>query len=445
MSEIHGNLTLSNLPNLNGVYAFSQLTRVEGKLTLQGLPFVWLSLSSLQNVGELSVSDMPNLYYLDGLEGLTAVTGNVSLARLGVYNLLGLRNVTFIGGNLILNSLNSLDSLPGLEALTSVGNAIRIENNAHLSSISELRNVTHLQEFSATNNPVLSQCALNDFLNALHLTCSSCSGNNESTPCPGGGGGCLSGSFSLGSPADVQGLAGVYCINGDITVPPETTLTDFAGLESLKIINGNLTLSYTPIVSMHGLENLTTVTGSIRIESNSALTSVNALSALASAGEFRVFHNTAITEASVPALKSVGPWYLGDNQNLPQCWSLVLEQQLAKGCSNCAYSNHGNGACPAPVDGWIDQSPYSSGGYYSGGYIITFANGGGTGTFSSIADAHAAYPNLVLAEPVYDGEVVMYDVNWYGMSNYSGGGMCCYNTAAEVISGYPQLLLRPLQ
>jgi len=56
--------------------------------------------------------------------------------------------------------------------------------------------------------------------------------------------------------------------------------------------------------------------------------------------------------------------------------------------------------------------------------MITFAGGGGAGSWLTIADAHAAYPDRVLADPVYDGEVYAIDGGRYMITFYTGGSMC---------------------
>jgi hypothetical protein len=266
-------------------------------------------------------------------------------------------------------------------------------------------------------------------------------GNDGTSICQGVSGGFVAGPVSLASPADLQSLSGVVRILGDLIVASGGTLTDLDGLESLTRIEGNLIVTNTSLVSLHGLENLNTVTGRVQIDGNSALTSLGGLSALASARELRVSGNNVLTEASLPALASVTSWNMAGNYSLAQCWPLVLEQQLAKGCSNCAATNHGNGACPAAVDGWIEQT-----GYPEGGYMITFAGGGGAGSWLTMAEAHAAYPDYVLAEPVYDGEVYSIDGGYYMITFYTGWSECCHASPQEAVNMYqPSLLLRVLE
>jgi hypothetical protein len=265
--------------------------------------------------------------------------------------------------------------------------------------------------------------------------CSRCWGNDGTSNCQGGSDGSIYGTVSLASPADIQMLSGIVLIRGDLTVAADGALTDLVCLESLMRIEGNLAVSNMRLVYLHGLENLSTVTGRVQIEINSALTSLNGLSAHASAGEFRVLYNVALTEAAVPALTSVAAWNMVGNQNLPRCWPLLLEQRLGIGCAKCANDNYGNGACPAPVDGWINQEPNGA------GYIITFASGGGAGSFATLADAHAAYPSLVLAEPVYDGFIFEAGPDWYFVRFYMGGGACCWSSVQEALNVNPQMLL----
>jgi hypothetical protein len=438
LTEIHGHFTLYDLPSLVSLQGASNITRVDGNLGLQSLPISSLtSLASIQNIGALSLSDLPNLANLAGLDRVRAITGDVMLTRLGLTQLSGLQNVAFMGGNLILNDLDSIENLSGLDALASVGNGIQLDGNARLASLSGLGSLTRLREFTARDNPLLRQCEINGLLAALRLSCSACWGNDEVATCQGAGH-CLNGSVWLQSPVDIQGLSGVTCINGDVTVASGATLTDLSGLDSLISISGNLSIETTQLTSLHGLEQLATVGGRIWIERNMALTSLAGLSALASASDLRVMGNEALAEAALPALTSVDTWYIGSNLHLPRCWALVLEQRLQKGCSNCAQVNGGEGACPAPVDGWIDQGNY-------GDYVIIFASGGGAGSFATVADAHATYPNLTLADPVYDGEVYLVSDSRYGVRTYSGNGACCFSSPQEAIASCPSWLLKSPQ
>ena len=87
------------------------------------------------------------------------------------------------------------------------------------------------------------------------------------------------------------------------------------------------------------------------------------------------------------------------------------------------------------MDGWIDQEANGA------GYVVFFASGGGAGPYATIADAHAAQPSPVLAEPVHDGFIFATAPNWYFINFYSGGGACCWSSVQEARGSYPQMLL----
>lgn len=375
------------------------------------------------------------------LGGLTCLTGSLGISDSSLTDVTGLVSLTAVGGSVTIQNNQHLAAVSGLVNLASVGGGLTISYNPALANLAGLAGLQTLgSDPTITNNIMLPTCWAQQIADQTSRTCVSCWGNYGSGSCGGSSDGTIDGPVSLVSPADIQRLAGVFHIKGDLTVASGGTLTDLVGLESLVQVDGNLMIAETSLASLQGLEHLTTVGRRVQIMGNYALTSLDGLAALASADEFYVSGNVALTRAAVPTLASVRAWNMNGNQNLPQCWPLVLEQRLGKGCSNCAYTNHGNGACPAPVDGWIDQT-----GYPEGGYIITFAGGGGAGSFMTMADARATYPDHVLAEPVYDGEVYALEASRYAVFFYTGWTECCHDTPEEPVNAYqPTLWLRVL-
>jgi hypothetical protein len=370
--------------------------------------------------------------------GVTCITGDLRVERSSLTGLTGLETLVAVGGVVQIRSNSALVSVDGLGNLKSAG-GIAVESNERLSSLAGLANLQTLGSDPVISyNQFLPACWAQTIAQQTSWTCANCWGNDGTSPCHNGPppAGSVYGPIWLTSQADIQRLSGVERVMGELIVSWDATLTDLVGLESLTRIEGPLTVYNTSLASLHGLDNLSAVTGSVLLYGNSALTSLDGLSALASAGDFRVIYNPALTEAAMPALTSVATWTMAENHRLPPCWPLLLEQRFGLGCANCASSNTGTGACPAPVDGWIDQEPNGA------GYVITFASGGGAGPYATIAEAHAAHPSLVLAEPVYDGFITENAPNWYFVNLYSGGGACCWTSVEEARSDYSQLLLR---
>jgi hypothetical protein len=93
-------------------------------------------------IEHLEVSDHEALTSLDGLESITAIGGDVDIARNpALVDLGGLRNLALIAGALDIGANDALTSLAGLAALRAVGGALDLSDNRRLpaSEIQALR------------------------------------------------------------------------------------------------------------------------------------------------------------------------------------------------------------------------------------------------------------------------------------------------------------------
>ncbi len=75
-------------------------------------------------------------------------------------------------------------------------------------------------------------------------------------------------------------LVGITClmVEGDLSVWGSSTLTDLAGLESIKLIGGKLDIQYNSVLtSLHGLEGLVKINGNLSAWGNNVLTSMAGL------------------------------------------------------------------------------------------------------------------------------------------------------------------------
>jgi hypothetical protein len=135
----------------------------------------------------------------------------------------------------------------------------------------------------------------------------------------------LQGSIALMSSLDIQMLAGVETITGDVSIS-NSGLTNLIGLESLKTIGGNLLVDHNASLQAlvgSGLINLVTVAGDIRIDYNPALTVIR-LPSLVNAGSIVIRENSALTtlDGFDALVKVDGRLFVEDNVKLAKITGL---------------------------------------------------------------------------------------------------------------------------
>ena len=87
----------------------------------------------------------------------TEVSGNLTIEASSITNLIGLNQITSIGGNLILANNESLTSLSGLDNLTSIGGTFTCNSNSLLANFIGLDNLSTIQSYcEILNNNNLS-------------------------------------------------------------------------------------------------------------------------------------------------------------------------------------------------------------------------------------------------------------------------------------------------
>ncbi len=84
--------------------------------------------------------------FTDNYPNCTAINGSVVIQGkgAGISSLAGLRNINFIGENLVISHNNSLKTLAGLDSLKFIQGTLSIWNNDSLSNLSGLNNVTYI-------------------------------------------------------------------------------------------------------------------------------------------------------------------------------------------------------------------------------------------------------------------------------------------------------------
>lgn len=213
------------------------------------------------------------LHHLDGLSCITEIRGDVRIGdpdrsdwTSGGYtnfsptgnpelrSLTGLRNLTAIGGDLVINQNGVLETLDGLQALQSVGHVDIFDNH-------RLEELADFQELSRVDSLVVSR-------NTVLQTLSGLEGIVEV-----GGHVDISTNPQLTS---LSGLDGVVDV-GSLTIDSNFGLTSLVGLGQVRRIDSDLTIdnniSLVDVSSLHGLEH---VGDQVSITNNRELTDVAA-------------------------------------------------------------------------------------------------------------------------------------------------------------------------
>ena len=221
-----------NTQNAVDVLGNTGCTAVLGDLTVTGSGIT--SLATLSNItsigGDLNVTSNASLGTLDGLDGLTSVTGAVTVNSNGsLYSICDLQNVTTIGGDLVVASNAGLQNAECPWSLQSVGGNIRFEDNPSIWTLSYLGGLT-------THN---GSVTIHNSMDQFYF--------GEDAP------------YALTE------------IGGDLVIE-ENGITNVDELNNLTSVGGSLTISgNNTLDDVDGLINLGSVGGILSVQSNATL------------------------------------------------------------------------------------------------------------------------------------------------------------------------------
>jgi hypothetical protein len=145
LTELDGNIVLSNIQFLENIDGFSNLTKIGGRLeinycdALTGLP----AFLNLKNIGYDLILEMnSNLQSLEGFKNLTSLGNSLGIRRNNkLKNLDGLGSIIKIPGQIWLEGNNELTDLGGINNLTSIGGTLWLENNNSLTHFNGFSNL----------------------------------------------------------------------------------------------------------------------------------------------------------------------------------------------------------------------------------------------------------------------------------------------------------------
>ncbi len=237
------------------------------------------SCSEIEGSVIISGSDITNLL---GLMELTSIGGDLLIGTMYYYgnpyliNLSGLNNLTSIGGRLLIIDNHALTSLSGLDNVTSIGGDLSIKFNNALTSLAGLDNVT----FIGGNVDIMWNEALTNLTGLNNLTSIgdylSIRNNDALT--------------------SLSGLENVTSIGGGPSIYDNDALTSLTGLEGLTSIGWLSISSNSSLTTLTGLEGLTSIGESLSIGGNASLTNLTGLVGLTSiGGDLSIIYNHALT------------------------------------------------------------------------------------------------------------------------------------------------------
>jgi hypothetical protein len=123
---------------------YPNCTEIEGEVNIIGDDITNLNgLNVLTAIeGSLKIDQAECLYNLVGLHNLTYIGGDCEFHLLCLNTLLGLNNLTLIAGDLIFNNIFCLPNFEGLNSLTTIGGNFLVYDNYQLTTFLGLDNLT---------------------------------------------------------------------------------------------------------------------------------------------------------------------------------------------------------------------------------------------------------------------------------------------------------------
>ena len=252
---IAGGLNVEDNTNLINLSGLDNVVSLVGGLVVEDNDNL-ISLTGLENISStyrLTIGDNGSLSNLSGLDNLTSLEENFQIDRNdNLINLSGLQNLVSIDGGIRISSNDNLTDLTGLNSLITIGNSLSITENDDLTSLIDLSNLTSiggsfvgggveirengsLNSLSGLNGITTINGGLDIYLNP-NLT--DLSGLNNIT--------------SIDSYLDIEinsnlatlsGLENLTSIGGGLNIVRNNKLTTLAGLESLTSIEFTSSIS----------------------------------------------------------------------------------------------------------------------------------------------------------------------------------------------------------
>jgi len=309
LQKISGSLTIKNCPNLTSIYGLRKLESIEGSFIFNNNDALanFNGLHSLTEISDnLEIKDNDNLKILHGWSAFFGYTD-------------GLKNVSSVGGDVILSNNPLLENLDGLIGLTVFNSLFKVNDCSGLLNVGGLKNIESIGgDFIFDDNDAIANfyglSSVTEIGGELKIV------NNDNLQILHG----WSAFFGY-----TDGLKNVASIGGSIIVESNSALTNFDGLSGVNSINGNLSIRYNsslahisglsglssgvdvlrivddPLLqNLNGLQGISSTSFGILIDNNSSLMNLNGLDNLTSVGHNLLIWNNSSLQ-NINALENV--------------------------------------------------------------------------------------------------------------------------------------------
>lgn len=269
--SIRENVALNNLTGLDGLET-AQTIRIEGNNDLQNL----IGLGALNNLyNNLEFRDNSNLSSLQGLNSLTISPSFITIENNSALNNLStLSSLNSTVTNLIIHNNDAIVNLDWLNG-TNIGGSISIIGNdgllditgmshlnSHLGNLtisanSSLNSLQGIENLTSINQLIISDMFLPDLAHLNHLTVQESLTLNS-----------ISGISDLSGPIDLNPLGNIEIANN----PDLLSLSGF--LSEIEHITGNLTIvGNNELIDISNLGGFQTISGTFQLSDNTNLSS----------------------------------------------------------------------------------------------------------------------------------------------------------------------------
>lgn len=276
-------ISIHNNASLTGISGFSQVEVSDWTLAISrnGALENVNGLSEVSEIGTLDIGGNDQLSDINGLSGLTSVTGSIFLSNNDVLPTLhGFSNLSSVGGQIRIYGNDQITGINGFPLLSDVGDGVYIQSNPVLQSVSGF--------------PMLAT---------------------------------VGGALSIWSNSQLQNIDGLQRLSevGDRLAIENTNLSNLDGLSNLAVFNGPLQIELNPsLLNIDGLSRLTNI-GPATIQGNGSLQNLDGLRALESVEGYLDINNNAL--ANVDGLQSLlgvgGDLIIYGNNPLPNLDGLL--------------------------------------------------------------------------------------------------------------------------
>ena len=270
--RLHYNPNLTSIEALSGLENISALTPPIGVgwdnyagITISSCEAL-TNLEGLQNlstVNSILIRQNFALENLNGLRGLTNVTGIFSLdTNIALSSLSGLSNLNSVGQDFKIKACHTLVSLEGLQNLSNVGMELIVRSNNRLESMSSISNILSVDILVINDNQSLVN------LEGVNLEA-------------------IQSEFFLSNNSieNLNGITGVET-TAKININFCTDLVSLSGIEGLERAQRIILTDNNSLVTLTGLEGVESVETGLHITYNSALSDYCAVGNLINSSDF---------------------------------------------------------------------------------------------------------------------------------------------------------------